>query len=63
MTVFSRENPSPTFRQLESIYREVHASGLESSGLDSASTFDGVSLHAHIYPVRDLIKETGARTG
>ncbi|MCU0732189.1 MAG: hypothetical protein MUE84_11485 [Hyphomonas sp.] len=60
MTQYSRQNPSPTFRKLEEMYKEVHLAGFENCGIDSAQTFDGISLYGHIAPIRGMIAATGA---
>jgi hypothetical protein len=59
---YTAENPSPQFRELERIYASVHEEGLPDIGLESAHTFDGASLYAHIAEIRALARQTGART-
>jgi hypothetical protein len=60
--LYTAENPSPQFRELERIYASVHEEGLPDIGLESAQTFDGASLYAHIAEIRDLARGVGART-
>jgi hypothetical protein len=60
--VYTRDNPSPRYRELERVYRQVHETGLPESGIEAADLFDGRSLFDHIPRVRALAVETGART-
>ena len=59
---YTSENPSPRYRELEQVYRQVHETGLPESGIEAADLFDGRSLFDHIPRVRTLARETGART-
>ncbi len=59
---FSRENPSPRFKALQALYRQMHAEGARHHGLPPEKTFPGKSLYAHVKPIRQLILATGARS-
>jgi len=61
MSQYTRENPSPRFRLLGELYRQVHESGLKQ-GADAANVFAGGSLREHIGVVRRLAWHTGAKT-
>jgi hypothetical protein len=59
---YTRENPSPRFRELESIYRGVHEHGLPAEGIEADEAFTGKSLRDHIPRIKALIEATGARS-
>jgi len=61
-TPYNRENPSPRYRQLESIYRDVHRDGLPLEGIAADQVFAGQSLRDHIPRVKRLVEATGARS-
>jgi hypothetical protein len=61
MAVYSRTNPSPRFRELVDMYRQMHTDGAEHSGLTADETFSGISLGPHLGRVKRLIEATGAR--
>jgi hypothetical protein len=59
---FSRENPSPRYRELMRLYRQLHAEGEKFLGLGPAATYPGISLMPHLETIKQLIDETGAKT-
>jgi hypothetical protein len=61
-TIFSRENPSPRYAELERVYRQIHETGLPDRSIAATDLFTGKSLYDHIPRVRDLARSTGART-
>lgn len=61
-TLYSRENPSPRYRELEGIYRDVHREGLPLEGIAAGELFTGKSLRDHIPRVKRLVEATGARS-
>jgi hypothetical protein len=60
MSAFTRENPSPRFRLLGELYRQVHETGLDQ-GAGAAPVFAGGSLRDHLATVRRLAHHTGAK--
>jgi hypothetical protein len=61
-TEYTRENPSPRFRTLEGIYRQVHGSGLPAEDIAAEDLFAGRSLQDHLPSVKSLVEATGACT-
>ncbi len=59
---FSRNNPSPKYRQMIELYRELHTKGEPNLGQPSDATYPGVSLTPHIRRIKGLVDRTGART-
>jgi hypothetical protein len=59
---YTRENPSPRFRMLEELYRQVHASGLPAEGISADRLFAGRNLLDHVPQVKALAMATGARS-
>lgn len=59
---YDRQNPSPRYRDLLALYREMHRSGDAAHGRAAAATFDGRSLAPHTATVLDLIGRHGAKT-
>lgn len=58
---FSRQNPSPRYRELMELYRRLHVEGEKHLGLEPEATYPGVSLMPHLVRIKELIEETGAR--
>lgn len=58
--MFTRQNPSPRYLQLSSLYAEAHESGLASVTPDRL--FDGASFAPHVERIKVIISATGART-
>jgi hypothetical protein len=59
---YSRSNPSPAYRELEQLYRELHRTGLPDAGIVANQLFDGQSLRGHVDGIRKLVASTGARS-
>ncbi len=59
---YSRDNPSPAYQRMVSLYRELHTRGEQVLGLSSDETYPGVNLLPHTKRIKDLIDQTGART-
>jgi hypothetical protein len=59
---FSRDNPSPRYRELLELYRRMHDEGEQFLGLAPEATYPGVSLMPHVRGIKALVKETGAKT-
>ena len=59
--IFSRANPSARYRELQSMYRELHEGG-ENLGSPPAKTIKGLSLMSQSVHIKSLIERTGSRT-
>ena len=59
---YSRENPSPRFRELLGFYAQMHSEGDEATDIPADKMFDGRSLGIHISTIRSLLKRFQART-
>ncbi len=62
MTAYSRENPSPRYRELLDLYVTMHAHGAPEQGDRAEDMFAGTSLRPHVEAIGHLIRGTGART-
>ena len=58
---YSRANPSPRYRELQTMYRQLHAGGEKNLGLPPGQTFNGMSLMPQLQRIKALIERTGAR--
>ena len=59
---YSRNNPSPRYREMTELYRRLHREGEQQRGLPPEKMFPGLSLLPHIGNIKNLIKKTGATT-
>lgn len=59
---FSRDNPSPRYRQLAALYAQMHVEGETRLGIPAAQTFPGSSLAPHIARIKRMIDATKAKT-
>jgi hypothetical protein len=59
---FSREHPSPRYRELLALYRELHAQGESRLRLRPEQTYPGISLLPHVARIKQLIEQTGSRS-
>lgn len=59
---YSRDHPSPRYRQLLKLYDRMHVEGETRLGIPPEQTFPGSSLGAHVTQIKRLIDATGART-
>jgi hypothetical protein len=59
---YSRQNPSPRYQELITLYRRLHSEGERRLGLTADETYPGSSLLPHLTRIKSLIVATGART-
>jgi len=59
---FDRQNPSPRYQKMLTLYRELHGSGERFMGLTAEETYPGVSILPHLARIKELIAATGAAT-
>ena len=59
---YSRANPSPRYRELQTMYRQLHEGGETKLGLPPEQTFNGMSLMPQLQRIKELLDLTGART-
>ena len=59
---YSRDNPSPDYRRMVALYRELHTRGEQVLGLTADETYPGISMLPHAKRIKELIDRTGART-
>lgn len=59
---YTRENPSPRFRELLDFYAQMHSEGDESIDIPAEEMFDGRSLGVHISTIRTMVKKFHAKT-
>lgn len=57
---YSRDNPSPRYRELLRMYQEMHQVGERSRGDAAEQTFDGRSLKRQAQRIKRLIESTSA---
>lgn len=60
--IFTRSNPSPRYRELQAMYRQLHEEGEKQMNLPAEKTFNGMSLLPQIARIKALIDRTDART-
>lgn len=59
---YSRQNPSPRYRELIELYSNMHREGEKFLGLPPERTFPGASLFAQTSRIKKLVTLTGALT-
>ena len=59
---YSREQPSPRYRELLEQYRAMHRDGDPTKGIAAEQMFDGRSLPRQASRIKALVCRTGART-
>ncbi len=59
---YSRENPSPRYRELMALYQRMHEEGIPTEGRSPEATFPGESLWPHLQRIKWWVLRTGART-
>jgi hypothetical protein len=59
---YSRDNPSPEYRRMVGLYRELHTRGEQVLGLTPDETYPGISMLPHAKRIKELIDRTGAQT-
>jgi hypothetical protein len=60
--MYSREEPSPRYRKLIELYRQMHVEGEKTLGMPPERTFAGGSLLPRAVEIKKLIDETGAQS-
>lgn len=55
MKNYSRLNPSPRYRELLSLYSELHDEGDQANALPSEETFNGYSLRPHVGTIAQIV--------
>jgi hypothetical protein len=58
---YSRDNPSPRYRELLEQYQALHRNGDPAKGIPAAEMFDGRSLPRQASRIRTLVAKTGAK--
>ena len=61
MPEYSRDNPSPEYREMVAVYENLHDGGETSAGKSGGDTFTGKMLIRHAPGIKDMIDRTGAR--
>ena len=56
-TVYSRENPSPRYRELVGLYRKMHREGIPELGTKPSNVFTGKSLVPHLPLIKQLVAQ------
>lgn len=59
---YSRNNPSPRYRELTALYAQAHAGGLPDQNIKAQDLFNGVSILPQLPKIRLLCQKLGART-
>ena len=59
-SVYSRENPSPRYRELVGMYRKMHREGIPELGMKPSNVFAGASLVPHLPVIKQLVAQHGA---
>jgi hypothetical protein len=59
---FTREDPSPRYRELLGMYQVVHDEGIADQAVSAEEAFSGGSLKRQMPIIRALIKATGSKT-
>jgi len=62
MAEYTRDDPSPRFKEIVSLYKTLHKDGVEAQDIPAEETFDGRSLAPHLNHIGAMIKAHGART-
>ena len=62
MPEYSRSDPSPRYRALVDLNRQMHEDGDARHGIPAADTFDGRSLKPHVAIIKGLVDRLGAKT-
>lgn len=59
---YSRDNPSPRYRELTSLYAQMHVGGLPDQNIKAQDLFAGSSIVPQLPKIRMFVAETGAKT-
>jgi hypothetical protein len=57
---YSRQSPSPRYRELIGQYSQLHVEGEKNLRLSPEQTFGGASLLRHVPRIRELVQQFGA---
>ena len=60
--MYTRQNPSPRYRELTVMYRAMHTEGEKFLGIPPENTFPGQSLLPQAGRIKEMILRHGART-
>jgi hypothetical protein len=59
---YSRNNPSPRYRELTALYAQAHVGGLPDQNIKAENLFNGVSILPQLQKIKLLVSEFGAKT-
>jgi len=59
---YSRQNPSPRYRELVTLYQQVHREGIPEQNLPGEDVYVGKSLIEHLPAIQALVQATGAKS-
>jgi hypothetical protein len=59
---YSRQNPSPRYRELVTLYQQVHREGIPEQNLAGEDVYVGKSLIGHLPAIQALVAATGAKS-
>src|SRR5690349_13326335 len=60
--IYSRNNPSPRYRELTSLYAQMHVGGLPHQNIPAQNLFNGASILPQLPKIKLLVGEFGAKT-
>lgn len=58
VTSYSRQNPSPRYRELVALYQQMHVEGIPHRGIPASRLYDGISLVPHLPKIKMLVAQT-----
>ena len=61
-STFSRTSPSPRYRALVALYKEMHEHGEQAAGRPAEKTYAGMSCRPQAPHVKAMVEQYGART-
>jgi len=62
MSRYSRQNPSPRYKELLALYRQMHTEGERFLNIPPEKVFPGTSLPFHLAPIQKLIQRYNAKS-
>lgn len=60
--MYTRQNPSPRYRELVQQYQLMHTHGEQRLGIPAEETFPGHSIRDHLGSIKSLVQKHSART-
>src|SRR5690349_6616783 len=60
--IYSRSNPSPRYRELTSLYAQMHVGGQPDQNIKAQDLFNGASILPQLPKIKLLAGEFGAKT-